>query len=312
MRRLKVLFASSRSDSIDEFVQNLTTLGYDVVPCMRGVTAIQMTREHHFDIAIISIELIGLNGFEICRQLREHFDDSKLPIVLHAPADSEEWRSIAFEAGANSFAFDPINFDRLDSVIGSLAKFKTTYEGLIPVSQALQLMIAVYVDLAQMQEEHGTELHIDIRRYLRYAKALALYHLELTPELQGEFVALNGLLLNIGSHLGSLRATFDYFVQVSDGTDISHIAYELKARAQAQRPLTSEEAVQPKLIEAATLLCQLAMESARSERSISQALMVLDRSARGYDRSVLQALELIIRSDELLDQIFAEGEDGPL
>ena len=54
------------------------------------------------------------------------------------------------------------------------------------------------------------------------------------------------------------------------------------------------------------------MESARSERSISQALMVLDRSARGYDRSVLQALELIIRSDELLDQIFAEGEDGPL
>lgn len=311
MRRIRTLYASSDPDSIDSFTEHLAHYGYDVVPCTRGATAVRMLEEHRFDIAIISMDIIGLNGFEICRALRERFDDSELPIVIRATRDSAEWRLTAFESGANSFAFEPILFDRLDRVMRSLLKFKFHHEGQMSVAEALRLMNAVYVDPgARVDARYRWPVGYDYRVFERYGRTLAANYLDVSDDKKDELLGCFTLLLHMAEHIGTLTDAVHHFARITKGTRVAHIAHELELRCEENRPLTDAESQCPSCIEALVVMLGHAMYRACMKRDAKGAFDEMRRSPFVYDGRLLEALESIVHKDEFLDSIFTTDGEG--
>lgn len=71
-----------------------------------GEVALRLYRQRSIDMLIIDVELPGIDGFQVCRDVRE--DSSQVPIIIVSGNQGEPWRQQAFDAGANEFLPKPV------------------------------------------------------------------------------------------------------------------------------------------------------------------------------------------------------------
>ena len=84
---VKILVVEDEYD-IRELLQNyLENEGYQVVTASDGEQAIEVFRSSHVDLILLDILLPRLNGYEVCRAIRE---ESDIPIIMLTALDSEE------------------------------------------------------------------------------------------------------------------------------------------------------------------------------------------------------------------------------
>ena len=99
----------------------LTRDGHEVVDVDSGEAALKAIAEHNFDLALIDLNLGGMNGMEVLSKLRQMSPDT-IPIVLTAYA-SLETSVDALRQGAHDYLFKPCKTVELrDSVRRGLFK----------------------------------------------------------------------------------------------------------------------------------------------------------------------------------------------
>ena len=68
-------------------------------------------------ILLLDWELPGISGIEVCRFVRERFDETALPILMLTSRSKDEDFIEGLRAGANDYLAKPIDLDRLFSLI---------------------------------------------------------------------------------------------------------------------------------------------------------------------------------------------------
>ncbi len=87
--------------------------GFEVVTAANGKEAIRLAKETNPDVLLVDVMMPGIDGLEVCRQLRQNADMHELPILLYSAAVGEEIRQRALEAGANEFLGKTMNHEEL-------------------------------------------------------------------------------------------------------------------------------------------------------------------------------------------------------
>jgi len=90
---------------------NLEAEGYDVTHVTTGEEALETLSREHFQLVILDLMLPGINGFEVCRQLRER--DSQLPVLMLTARETEEDRIRGLGLGADDYLTKPFSLDEL-------------------------------------------------------------------------------------------------------------------------------------------------------------------------------------------------------
>ncbi len=85
---------------------NLTRQGYLVDTAGDGQTAIELARENIPDLVVLDIMLPVLDGFEVCRILRQ---ESNVSILMLTARDDEIDRVIGLEMGADDYLTKPFS-----------------------------------------------------------------------------------------------------------------------------------------------------------------------------------------------------------
>ena len=85
---------------------NLTRLGYKVETAVDGISAIEAARRLMPDLIVLDIMLPVLDGFEVCRILRQ---DMSVPIIMLTARDEEIDRVIGLELGADDYLTKPFS-----------------------------------------------------------------------------------------------------------------------------------------------------------------------------------------------------------
>jgi DNA-binding response OmpR family regulator len=81
--------------------------GYEVATALNGKEGLKMAVEGKFQLIILDILLPGLNGFEVCKKLRE--TDIGTPILMLTAAKTEEMDKVTgLELGADDYVTKPI------------------------------------------------------------------------------------------------------------------------------------------------------------------------------------------------------------
>ena len=85
----------------------LTQAGCETEVATTGVKAMQMARAGDFDLVTLDVDLPGMNGFEICRRLKENPCLCDTPVVFVSGGSSEKNQQRALELGAADFIEKP-------------------------------------------------------------------------------------------------------------------------------------------------------------------------------------------------------------
>jgi DNA-binding response OmpR family regulator len=83
--------------------------GFEVRGAEDGEGALRMIRENRPDIVILDLVMPFMDGFEVCRQVRQTAETSQLPVIILSMRDKEQDALRAFEMGANDYVRKPFN-----------------------------------------------------------------------------------------------------------------------------------------------------------------------------------------------------------
>lgn len=97
----------------------LTHQGYDVRVIGDGLKAIVAAREFKPEIVLLDVMLPGMDGFEICRLLRQ---ETNVPILMLTARDAEIDRVIGLEIGADDYLTKPFSIRELQARLKALLR----------------------------------------------------------------------------------------------------------------------------------------------------------------------------------------------
>ena len=98
--KINVLLAEHKMPLAMLMISILTQAGCDVEPVFTGRKALTLGAERKFDLVILDAELPGIDGYEICRDLKQRHISWKTPIVLVFANATIENQQYALDLGA--------------------------------------------------------------------------------------------------------------------------------------------------------------------------------------------------------------------
>jgi CheY-like chemotaxis protein len=97
----------------------LSEAGYRILEASNGQEALDITRSEQPDLVLLDVRMEGMDGFEVCRQLRADAATAYLPIVImsghHIKPDD---KALGQDLGANAYLTLPLNKASLLETVG--------------------------------------------------------------------------------------------------------------------------------------------------------------------------------------------------
>lgn len=119
----KILVVDDTPQNVRLLDAILSSHGYTVTSAPSGPEALEKVRAEPPDLVLLDIQMPDMNGYEVCRRLREVPATQFLPVVMVTSSDSEV-RADAIEAGADDFITKPLNQQELLARVRSLIRIK--------------------------------------------------------------------------------------------------------------------------------------------------------------------------------------------
>ena len=110
MNKTKILIVEDEPTLLETLKYNLMRQGYEVVTAADGARALLTARAEKPDLVILDVMLPGLDGFEICRILRQ---EMSLSILMLTARDEEVDKIVGLEVGADDYLTKPFSMREL-------------------------------------------------------------------------------------------------------------------------------------------------------------------------------------------------------
>ncbi len=115
----------------------LVPRGYDVVTAADGRAALELAESAHPDLVLLDVVMPEMDGYAVCRRLREHEETAVLPVIMVTSSTGPE-KTQAIEAGADDFIQKPLNHHELLTRVKSLLRIKRYHDTI--KTQAAELL----------------------------------------------------------------------------------------------------------------------------------------------------------------------------
>ncbi len=118
----KVLLVDDEPDIVELLRYNLEREGYSVQTALNGKDALKAAKSNHPDLIVLDIMMPGMDGVEVCMQLRQ-LPEFKNTVITFLTARGEDYSQIAgFEAGADDYITKPVRPKVFVSKVKALLK----------------------------------------------------------------------------------------------------------------------------------------------------------------------------------------------
>ncbi|WP_432459792.1 response regulator transcription factor [Agarivorans sp. QJM3NY_25] len=218
----RILVIEDDHDINNLIVMNLGDLLYQVESCDHGGQGFIQASQQAFDLIVLDLMLPGMNGLDICQQLRAR--QINTPILMLTARDSEADRVVGLEMGADDYLTKPFSVRELQARVKAMLRRvdllqQSQNHPEPPLMQHQDLSIDVarrQVSVAQQVVEL-TSTEFDLLYYLAKSPGLVFSRTQLLDEVWG--YQHSGYEHTVNSHINRLRTKLE--------SDPSHPQYVL-------------------------------------------------------------------------------------
>ena len=156
--RTPVLLVEDDQNIVDLLRTNLLARAYDVTVSRTGGDVLRLIEREAPDIVLLDLMLPGIDGFDLCRRIREHSD---VGIIVVSARRGELDKVRALNLGADDYLTKPFGIEEMLARI--TATLRRTRKGTAqPATQPRTLTFGrVVIDLdAQLVTRHDVPVHL--------------------------------------------------------------------------------------------------------------------------------------------------------
>jgi adenylate cyclase len=136
-------------DDIPENVRLLEAVleprGYEVVSAGDGGAALELVESAQPDLVLLDIMMPVLDGYAVCRRLREREETAMLPVIMLTASEGPE-RTKGIEAGADDFITKPFDQQELLARVRSLLRIKRYHDEITELNRTLEARVETQVE----------------------------------------------------------------------------------------------------------------------------------------------------------------------
>ena len=122
---MRVLVVEDEVALAEGIARGLGSEGFDVTVVHDGREGYEQALEGHYDLMVLDIMLPSMNGYKVCRSLREA--EVWTPILMLTAKDGEYDEAEALDTGADDFLSKPFSFVVLVARLKALARRRTDH-----------------------------------------------------------------------------------------------------------------------------------------------------------------------------------------
>jgi two-component system KDP operon response regulator KdpE len=177
--------------------------GYTVELAASGEQGLDAAAEQPPDVVILDLAMPGLDGLEVCRQLREW---SSVPIIVLSVREGEKDKIAALDLGADDYLTKPFSLDELLARLRAVLRRAGGPEEPEPPSFAagdLQIDFTRRRVTLAGNEVHLTPIEYDLLRYMALHPDRVLTHRQLLTKVWG--AAYSEDIHTLRVHIANLR-----------------------------------------------------------------------------------------------------------
>jgi adenylate cyclase len=173
-RDARVLVVDDVPENVRLLEAVLAPRGYEVISATDGPAALQRVESAKPDLVLLDVVMPGMNGYQVCRTLREREETAVLPVIMLTASEGPE-KTKAIEAGADDFIPKPFDLHELLTRVRSLLRIKRYHD-------TIKAQAAELVELNRTLEER-------VRTQLQELERLQQLRRFLSPQLANAIVA---------------------------------------------------------------------------------------------------------------------------
>ncbi len=121
----------------------LGQLGFEILPATSGLQALKRLAARRPDLILLDLLMPDMDGFELCRRIRENPDSAGIPIVFLSSADDKDLIVRAFESGGVDYITKPFNHAELISRVRTHVALKAARDELKQLAEDKDELLGV-------------------------------------------------------------------------------------------------------------------------------------------------------------------------
>jgi len=96
---------------------NFRLEGYEVLTASRGDEALRVAKEQHPEVIVLDVMMPGIDGYEVCRQLKEDPDTAAAPVIFLSARAQDADRDRGYALGVVAYVTKPFDPGQLVDVV---------------------------------------------------------------------------------------------------------------------------------------------------------------------------------------------------
>ena len=157
----RLLLVDDAKPNLDILVEGLKG-DHKLSLALNGEMALQIAARTPPDLVLLDIMMPGMDGYEVCRRLRQMPETAEVPIIFLSSLEDVQNKSRGFEAGANDYVTKPFNLLEVKARVRALLKAKV-YSDAVKEQLAADLRIAREIQMGMIPQDFSA-LEKDFRR----------------------------------------------------------------------------------------------------------------------------------------------------
>jgi two-component system sensor histidine kinase/response regulator len=138
MNRPEILIVDDIPGNLNFVSDILYNEGFRIIVATNGQDAIDITREKHPDLILLDVAMPQMDGYEVCRVLKEDDSTREIPIIFLTAKGENEDILKGFESGAVDYISKPFNTSELISRVNTHVALRKQAEELKHLNQILE------------------------------------------------------------------------------------------------------------------------------------------------------------------------------
>ena len=124
----RILVVDDRAEGRKLLTLRLQHAGYAVLQADGGAQALDIAAREPLDLVLLDVLMPGMDGFEVCRRLRQLPSMQAVPVVMVTSLDATDDCVRGLEAGADDFIIKPFKPAELQARVRSLLRVKALFD----------------------------------------------------------------------------------------------------------------------------------------------------------------------------------------